>query len=88
MAVTNMTKARLIINGVGCIGIIAVCLPLCFSLASGLVSLAAPAPDDPDAGKAFGIYVFGIGLCSLLGIAALIALLRTVKTWRALAERP
>lgn len=77
----RITKARLIVNGIGCLGIALLCLPVGISGLFGLVFGAHPLASDPDGGdKVLAIQM----VCVLLGAIAVISLMRTVKRWRAL----
>jgi hypothetical protein len=81
MTEQKISKARLIVNGIGCSGVAILCLPIGFA---GIISLAStPFGTDPDGGdKVLAIEIF----CGLLGAIAFISLIRTVKTWRGLPK--
>ena len=80
----NISKARLIFNGIGCLVIVGFGLTIFFSLVHDLGSVSSPKPNDPDGDKALGVYMAGLGFSGLLGLIAFISLIRTVKRWRSL----
>ena len=83
MSKQKISKFRLLLNGVACLGISAFLLPIGISGIIGIGSSATPVASDPDgAGKVFGIFIF----CAILGGIALISLIRTVMVWRRLPE--
>jgi hypothetical protein len=85
LSMTNqkITKARLLLNGIGSAGIAILCLPIGLPGIIGLLSGHAAAAADPDgAGKVQAIELF----CAALGMVALISLVRTVIAWRRLPK--
>jgi hypothetical protein len=79
---TELSHNRLMANALGCLVLLLLCLPTCLSLAGSLGSLPAPRPDDPDGGKAIGIYLFGIALTGLISLSAAVSLWRSVVLLR------
>lgn len=79
MTKQNISKARLILNGIGCIGIAALCLPIGLEGVIGLASF--PLGTDPDGrDKVLAIETF----CGFLGVIAFASLIDTVWKWRRL----
>ncbi|MCM2329220.1 MAG: hypothetical protein NDI88_15180 [Lysobacter sp.] len=83
---SRISKARMIVNGAGCAVAIVACAAFAVSLLSGLASLSPPVAGDPDGHKGIAVNLFAIALCGLIGTAALVSLIRTVRTWRSLGK--
>ncbi len=84
----DVLKTRLIVNAVGCVALLLVCLPTGLWLAASLAYLPAPRLDDPDAGKALGLYLTGIAMTGLLSASALFSLRRSLRALRPLRATP
>lgn len=83
---SKVPKARMIVNGAGCAVAIVACAAFAVSLLSGLANLPSPVAGDPDGNKGIAVNLFAIALCGLIGTAALVSLIRTVRTWRGLGK--
>lgn len=75
----DISPSRHQANLVGSLLLALTCIPVCVYLAVGLATLPPDRPGDPDAGKADGIYRFGIAVTGLLGIASLVAVVRSAR---------
>ena len=83
MTKQNVSKFRLVLNGIGCFGIAILCLPFGLPGLIGLISGSLRMGSDPDSGdKVLAIQIFS----TVIGAVALISLIRTVKAWRKLPE--
>lgn len=83
MTKQKLSKVRLALNGIGCLGIAILCLPVGLPGLIGLMSGSIRMWSDPDGGdKVLAIQI----LCTVIGAIALISLLRTVKAWRELPK--
>lgn len=79
----KISKARLILNGIGCFGIAMFCLPIGISGVIGLAFNSTPMGSDPDGkDKVLALLIF----CGFVGAIALISFIRTVKIWRGLSK--
>ena len=83
MTQRKVSKVRLALNGIGCLGIAILCLPFGLQGLIGLMSGSLHMGSDPDGGdKVLAIQM----LSALIAAIALISLIRTVKAWRELPE--
>lgn len=83
MAKQKLSKFRLVLNGMGCLGIAILCLPVGLPGLIGLVSGSLHMGSDPDGGdKVLAIQIF----CVFIGAIALVSLIRTVQAWRELPK--
>lgn len=79
MAKQKVSRVRLVINGIGCVFIAMICLPVGLPGLIGLLSGSAHLGRDPDSGdKLLAIQM----LCVIVGTITLISLFRTAKAWR------
>lgn len=79
----RIARVRLALNGLGSIAIAVLCLPIGLPGLIGFVAGSLRMGGDPDgADKVLGIQIFA----AILGAVAVLSLVRTVKTWRALAK--
>jgi hypothetical protein len=83
MTKQKVSKVRLALNGIGCVGIATLCLSVGLPGLIGLMFGSLRMGSDPDGGdKVLAIQLFGV----VLGAIALISLIRTVKAWRELPK--
>lgn len=82
----KISKARMIVNGAGCAVAIVACAAFAVSLLFQLANLPPPVAGDPDGHKGIAVNLFAIALCGLIGTAASVSLIRTVRAWRSLEE--
>ena len=75
---TGISQNRHIANALGCVLLLLIVVPVCFSLATDISSLPTPRHDDPDGGKASSIYIFGIVMSGLISLGAVISLIRSI----------
>lgn len=82
MTERKISRTRLMVNGIGCAGIAILCLPLGYAGITGLAF--TPLGTDPDGSdKVIAIELFS----GLIGVIAIISLIRTVKKWRESPEK-
>lgn len=83
MARKQLSRFRLLINGVGCAAIVLLCLPL--GAQALLQWLLGSVPDAASTASESARVVQGIStLAGILGLVALLSLVRTVRAWRRL----
>lgn len=82
----NIHKARLILNGVFCLGTVILCLYFCVSWISNREIISSYVTGDPDRDKGVLIQIFAFIFSGLFGLTAFISLMRTVKKWRGLPK--
>lgn len=85
MTKETISRARLILNGLGCIVVIIFSLLIGLAGIGSTASTSAPVAGDPDAGKGQAVGMAGIALGGVLGLAAFVSLVRTVRKLR---EKP
>ena len=83
---SQVLKARLVVNGTGCAIAVVACAAFAVSLLVQFANLPPPVAGDPDGNKGVAVNLFAIALCGLIGTAALVSLIRTVRTWRSLGK--
>jgi hypothetical protein len=79
MTKQKVSKVRLAVNGIGCLGIALLCLPVGLPGLIGLISGSLRMGSDPDGGDKVLAIQF---VCVVIGAIALVSLIRTVKAWR------
>jgi hypothetical protein len=83
MTKQKLSKARLVINGIGSLGVAIICIAVSLSGIVGLITGTMRIGDDADGGdKVLGLQI----LTAILGVLALISFIRTVKAWRELSK--
>ena len=83
MTKLQVTKFRLVLNGIGTFAIAALCLPVGLPGVIGLLFGSLHFGSDPDGGdKVLAAMVFS----AFIGAIALISFIRTVKAWRELPK--